>query len=154
MALDPKMDPGSSNPIYPFILLCKYRILVCQAGQYWCLAGEIATHIAKKHVGIDPSTRRQPVEEIGVIPGQQLGLNPPLLSVVNVSMSRWWPRRSSVLDWRVTGLFCSSQHFPQRRGRDGNHLTLAKAGVQHNTRIKFAAAEDQILDSHRRDMGQ
>lgn len=82
MALDPKMDPGSSNPIYPFILLCKYRILVCQACQYTCLAGEIATHIAKKHVGIDPSTRRQLVEGIGLIPSQQLGLNPPAFSLL------------------------------------------------------------------------
>lgn len=68
MTLNPTTEPGSSNPIYPFILLPKYQILVCQTCQYAYLAGEIATHLAKKHVGIDPGTRRRLVKEIKKIP--------------------------------------------------------------------------------------
>ncbi|KAH7186801.1 hypothetical protein DER44DRAFT_801603, partial [Fusarium oxysporum] len=66
--LDPMTEPGSSNPIYPFILLPKYRLLVCQICQYACLAGETSTHLAKKHIGIDPTIRRRLVKEIKGIP--------------------------------------------------------------------------------------
>jgi hypothetical protein len=55
MAFNPMTEPGFSNPIYPFIFLTKHRyhILICQTCQYACLAGEIATHLAEQHVGID-----------------------------------------------------------------------------------------------------
>jgi hypothetical protein len=69
MTLNHMTEPGSSNPIYPFILPPKYQILVCQTCQYAYLASETATHLAKKYAGIDPGTRRRLVEEIKVIPG-------------------------------------------------------------------------------------
>jgi hypothetical protein len=68
MTLKPMTELGRSNPIYPFMLLSEYRILVCQKCQQACLAREIATHLAKKHPGIDPGTRRRLVEDTKVIP--------------------------------------------------------------------------------------
>jgi hypothetical protein len=59
---------GLSNPIYPFMLLSEYRILVCQKCQYACLAREVATHLAKRHPGIDPGTRRRLVEDTKMVP--------------------------------------------------------------------------------------
>jgi hypothetical protein len=68
MTLNPLTELGPSNPIYPFMLLSQYRILVCQKCQYACLAREVTTHLAKKHPGIDLWTRRRLVESIEVLP--------------------------------------------------------------------------------------
>jgi hypothetical protein len=68
MALKPITELGPSNPIYPFMLLSQYRILVCQKCQHACLANEVATHLAKKHPGIEPGTRRRLVDDAKVIP--------------------------------------------------------------------------------------
>jgi hypothetical protein len=54
---------GSCNPIYPFILLSEYRVLVCQKYQYACLTGKVATYLATKYAGIDPGTWRRLVED-------------------------------------------------------------------------------------------
>ncbi|KAJ9419615.1 hypothetical protein QL093DRAFT_2591171 [Fusarium oxysporum] len=66
MALKPITELGPSNPIYPFMLLFQYRILVCQNPDA-CLANEVATHLAKKHPGIEPGARRRLVDDIKVI---------------------------------------------------------------------------------------
>ncbi|KAJ9413887.1 hypothetical protein QL093DRAFT_2506649 [Fusarium oxysporum] len=50
------------------MLLSEYRILVCQTCQYACLAREIATHLAKKHPGIDLGTRCKLVEDTKIVP--------------------------------------------------------------------------------------
>jgi hypothetical protein len=55
MALNLMMELGPSNPIYPFMLLSQYRLLVCQKCQHACLAREVASHLAKRHPGIDPT---------------------------------------------------------------------------------------------------
>jgi DNA-directed RNA polymerase subunit RPC12/RpoP len=68
MALKPITELGPSNPIYPFMLLSQYRILVCQKCEHACLANEVATHLAKKHPEIDPGTRHRLVEDTKVIP--------------------------------------------------------------------------------------
>ncbi|EXK24333.1 hypothetical protein FOMG_18930 [Fusarium oxysporum f. sp. melonis 26406] len=68
MTLKPLTELGPSNPIYPFMLLSQYRILVCQKCQYACLAREVTTHLAKKHPGIDLWTRHRLVESIEVLP--------------------------------------------------------------------------------------
>ncbi|WZH50246.1 uncharacterized protein QYS62_011490 [Fusarium acuminatum] len=68
MTLKPLTELGPSNPIYPFMLLSQYRILVCQKCQYACLAREVTTHLAKKHPRIDLWTRRRVVESIEVLP--------------------------------------------------------------------------------------
>jgi hypothetical protein len=49
---------GSSNPIYPFVLLSEYRVIVCQPCQYACLAGETATRLSQKHADVDLGNRR------------------------------------------------------------------------------------------------
>jgi hypothetical protein len=54
MALEPLTELGPSNPVYPFMLLSQYRIVVCQICQYACLASEVTARLAKKHYGIDP----------------------------------------------------------------------------------------------------
>jgi hypothetical protein len=36
---------GSSNPIYPFIFLSEYQVVVCQTCQYAFLASETAIHL-------------------------------------------------------------------------------------------------------------
>ncbi|KAM5526323.1 hypothetical protein FOXYSP1_02367 [Fusarium oxysporum f. sp. phaseoli] len=51
--LDSMTEPSSSNPIYPFILVPNYRLLVCQICQYVYLARETSTYLAKMHIGID-----------------------------------------------------------------------------------------------------
>ncbi|KAI3573860.1 hypothetical protein IWW34DRAFT_634231 [Fusarium oxysporum f. sp. albedinis] len=60
---------GCSNPIYPFVLLPEYRLIVCQTCQYACLAGETATHLSQRHANIDLEIRRRLVGEIRKIPG-------------------------------------------------------------------------------------
>jgi hypothetical protein len=60
---------GSSNPIYPFVLLSEYRVVVCQTYQYAYLAGKTATHLSQKHANIDLEIRRRLTEEIKMIPG-------------------------------------------------------------------------------------
>ncbi|KAH7247477.1 uncharacterized protein BKA55DRAFT_514321 [Fusarium redolens] len=59
---------GCSNPIYPFVLLPEYRLIVCQPCQYACLAGETATHLSQKHADVDLGTRRRLTTEIKMIP--------------------------------------------------------------------------------------
>jgi hypothetical protein len=68
MALNPIAELGPSNPVYPFMLLSQYRILVCQKCQYACLANEAATHLAKTHPMVEPGTRRRLVDDIKKIP--------------------------------------------------------------------------------------
>ncbi|EXL63564.1 hypothetical protein FOPG_20162 [Fusarium oxysporum f. sp. conglutinans race 2 54008] len=68
MALMFTRELGYSYPVYPFTFLSEYRMVVCQKYQYACLAGEIATHLAKKHPEIDLGARRQLVEKIKIIP--------------------------------------------------------------------------------------
>ncbi|KAH7202782.1 hypothetical protein BKA60DRAFT_657383, partial [Fusarium oxysporum] len=46
----------------------KYRIPVRQTCQHACLAGKIATRLAKRYVGIDPGARRRLAEETKLIP--------------------------------------------------------------------------------------
>ncbi|KAJ0128605.1 Uncharacterized protein HZ326_28300 [Fusarium oxysporum f. sp. albedinis] len=47
MALNPKAEPGPSNP-YIVLSFSKYRIPVRQTCQHACLAGKIATRLAKR----------------------------------------------------------------------------------------------------------
>jgi hypothetical protein len=68
MAFSLMTELGLSNPIYPFMLLSEYRILVCQKCQHACLAREVTSHLAKKHPEIDPGTRRRLVEDIRTEP--------------------------------------------------------------------------------------
>jgi hypothetical protein len=68
MAFNPMTELGPSNPIYPFMLLSEYRILVCQKCQHACLAREVPTHLAKKHPGIDLGTRCRLVEDTKTVP--------------------------------------------------------------------------------------
>jgi hypothetical protein len=68
MALNPMTELGPSNPIYPFMLLSEYQVLICQKCQHACLATEATTHLAKKHHRIDPGTRRRLVEDAKMVP--------------------------------------------------------------------------------------
>ena len=68
MALNSIRELGPSNPIYPFMLLSEYRILVCQKCQHACLAREVATHLAKKYPEINPGARRGLVEDTRTVP--------------------------------------------------------------------------------------
>jgi hypothetical protein len=52
MAFNPMAELDSSNPIYPFMLLFEYRILVSQKCQHTCLAIEVArSYINREKLG-------------------------------------------------------------------------------------------------------
>jgi hypothetical protein len=108
MALNPITELGPSNPIYPFILLSKYRILVCQTCQYTYLAREITTHLTKKHPGIDLGTRCKLVEDTKIVPNMlqsqvelpQLQYPPPTTEPIPYLA----PPKPNVLQCRQCGL--------------------------------------------------
>ncbi|KAH6986796.1 hypothetical protein EDB80DRAFT_756491 [Ilyonectria destructans] len=66
--MNPIIKSGSANTIYPFILLPRYKILVCQVCQFGYLADEVATHLRTRHYNIELHSRRKLLEKIQKLP--------------------------------------------------------------------------------------
>ncbi|KAJ0129663.1 hypothetical protein HZ326_27239 [Fusarium oxysporum f. sp. albedinis] len=62
------IELGTSDAIYPFILLPQYKILICQVCQFGCVADEVATHLRTRHHDINAESRRKLAEIIQKLP--------------------------------------------------------------------------------------
>ncbi|KAJ0129915.1 Uncharacterized protein HZ326_26981 [Fusarium oxysporum f. sp. albedinis] len=65
--MDPSKQSQSSNPIYPFVILPEYQLLVCELCGFATLPNEVNTHLRTKHNDIALESRRKLVEQVNAI---------------------------------------------------------------------------------------
>jgi hypothetical protein len=66
--MDPSKQSQSSNPIYPFVIIPEYQLLVCKLCGFATLPNEVNAHLRTKHKNIALECRRRLVEQVKAIP--------------------------------------------------------------------------------------
>jgi hypothetical protein len=66
--MGPSKQSQSSNPIYPFVILPEYQLLVCELCGFATLPNEVNTHLRTKHKDITLVCRHRLVGQVKAIP--------------------------------------------------------------------------------------
>ncbi|KAI8415992.1 hypothetical protein FOFC_02300 [Fusarium oxysporum] len=129
--MDPSKQSQSSNPIYPFVILPEYQLLVCKLCGFATLPNEVNAHLRTKHNNIALECRRRLVEQVKAIPNllqDQAKLRLPRIPIEPISCLA--APRLDGLKCRKCGcmfrqaqkmrLHCTKEHLwknPRDRGR-------------------------------------